>query len=139
MKRLILLLVALVTICSTQAWGQGGCNDQTSAMTNAAAKEWNKVKSNFDDLMPIPGSYMDKVKKCIGSIGNWTGTIGFKLPSMDDLLRMLCDEIKSQIDIPNFDFRVNETFGTGSQTFYKVGHKQQAETVFNEVWHQIWD
>lgn len=89
--------------------------------------------------MPDPGDSISLAKRCIGSIGNWTSTIGFKLPSMDDILRMLSDEIRSQIKIPEYGFEVIEAFDSASQTFCKVGHKEQAEALFNEIWPQIWE
>jgi hypothetical protein len=139
MKRTLILLVALMAIGIVQARADGGCTDQSATMTKAAAKQWERVNSNYDELMPDPSGYMDLVKTCIGSIGNWTSTIGFKLPSIDNLLEMFCEEMRSQIKIPEYGFEVIEAFGDGTSTFYKVGHQEQAEAIFNEIWPQIWD
>ncbi len=140
MRRLIVFAAAaMVVLAAMDDVCAEGCKDQAAVMAQTAEKEWQQVQKNFDEMMPTPSDYMDEVKKCIGSLGSWTGTIGFKLPSMDDILKRLCSEARSHIDIPRYDFNLNKTFGVGSNTLYKVGHKEEAEDVYRDIWGQIWE
>ncbi|MGD9369702.1 MAG: hypothetical protein PVH87_28580 [Desulfobacteraceae bacterium] len=139
MKGIATVITLFTILFATSQAKAEGCRDQTATLRQSAIEEFDKAKQNYKDLMPEPGDYMSQVKKCIGSLGNWTASIGFKMPSMDQILRSLCDEVRSQIDIPRFDFKVNETIGVGNtRTRYEVSD-EDAEVLFREIWPQIWE
>jgi hypothetical protein len=137
MRLLGLLTVIILTVLATNAYAEG-CKEQISALSKAALQEFDKAEKNYQDMMPEPKTYMSEVKKCIGSLANWTASIGFKMPSTDQLLRNLCAEAISHFNIPNFDFNFKETIGEGSTwTRYEVP-KEEAEAVFHEIWNDVW-
>jgi hypothetical protein len=134
----IAALVFLSIVFLSSPVNGAGCTEQATAMAETAAKEWEKAKNNMQSMLPEPSDYSKQVKDCLGSLGNWGINIGFKIPSIDDILRKWCDEIRSHIELPDLDFNLSEQLGIGTHTLYEVDHRKEAEDVFAYIWQQVW-
>ena len=135
---MVSMIIAIgLAIHFTTAYADG-CSEQYSAMTKAAKTEYWKIENNYHEMLPEAENYISEIKDCIGSLANWTASIGFKLPSTSEILNNLCGEIKSHLDIPTFNFEYADSIGVGvEQTRYEVD-EEDAAAIFTEIWNDIW-
>jgi hypothetical protein len=139
MKGIVIFVVCLLIGLAAADVNAENCIDQTAALRQAALEEFEKAKRNHREMLPDTEGYMSEVKRCIGSLSDWTASIGFKMPSVDQILRNMCEEVRSQVDIPKFEFKIDETIGVGNtRTRYEVSD-EDAELVFREIWETVWE
>lgn len=140
MKAIAAFFIGCIMAVSIAAQAKAeGCKDQTDTLKQSALEEFEKAKKSYADMMPDPGGYMAEVKKCVGNLSNWTASIGFRMPSVDQILSKMCKEIRSQVDIPQFDFNIEETLGQGNKRARYEVSDEEAEVVFREIWDDVWD
>jgi hypothetical protein len=119
--------------------GYAACSELSQTARLAAREEYEKAKRAYSDMIPLASRYSNQVKQCISLLNGWTGSIGFKLPSIEQLLRMLCTEIRSYLTMPEFvyDFMVviGDVYSVRGRYEVQTG---DADRIFNEVWDEIW-
>lgn len=139
MKAVVAILIGWIIALSVAAQAQAeGCKDQTDTLKQSALEEFEKAKKDYADMMPDPGGYMAEVKRCVGNLSDWTASIGFKMPSVDQILSNMCQQIRSQVEIPQFDFNVEKTIGQGNKRARYEVSDEDAELVFREIWDDVW-
>ena len=132
--------IALVIILSFGIIdGYASCSELSQTARLAAREEYEKAKRAYSNMIPQAFRYSSQVKQCISLLNGWTGSIGFKLPSIEQLLRMLCTEIRSYLTMPEFmyDFMVVIDNVSSVRGRYEV-QTGDADRIFNEVWDEIW-
>lgn len=137
--KVINLFLVLLIIGGIVNTSFAGCGEMQKTIRYAAREEYEKAREAYDVLIPDASKYSKSVKNCISFINGWTGSIGLKLPSISQLLRMFCDEIRSYFTMPDFpyDFRVMHGDWHSLWSRFEV-QQGGADDIFEEVWNKIW-
>ena len=122
--RTIFAVIMLLTVFATPCFA-GSCQDTQEAVSAAILERSGRVSDSHNVLLPDPESERGPLSNCL-SVINHIGdgfTLGVNLPSMDQIITGLCNQVDSMIQ-QKINEAHNQVLSTvnqlGGNNLYKV-------------------
>ena len=122
--RTIFAVIMLLTVLATPCFA-GSCQDTQEAVSAAILERSGRVSDSHNVLLPDPESERGPLSNCL-SVINHIGdgfTLGVNLPSMDQIITGLCNQVDSMIQ-QKINEAHNQVLSTvnqlGGNNLYKV-------------------
>ena len=96
--RILFAAIMLLTVFATPCFA-GSCQDTQEAVSAAILERSGRVSDSHNVLLPDPESERGPLSNCL-SVINHIGdgfTLGVNLPSMDQIIAGLCNQVDSMI------------------------------------------
>ncbi|SBW08073.1 conserved exported hypothetical protein [uncultured delta proteobacterium] len=122
--RILFAAIMLLTVFATPCFA-GSCQDTQEAVSAAILERSGRVSDSHNVLLPDPESERGPLSNCL-SVINHIGdgfTLGVNLPSMDQIITGLCNQVDSMIQ-QKINEAHNQVLSTvnqlGGNNLYKV-------------------
>ena len=122
--RIILAVIVLLIVSATPCVASS-CQDTQEAVSAAIVDRSGSVTNNHNVLLPDPESERGQIANCLSVINNIgdTFSLGVTLPSMDQIVEGLCNQVDSMIQ-QKINEAHNQVLSTvnqlGGNNLYKV-------------------